>query len=409
MKKLELREGSALSTAVAKWRQFWFTPEPTTTLGLIRIFYGLLMIVWALALRGDLYDLFGEKGVLPTSPISPYSWGLLKFWETDQALLVVWVVLLLSAIALTVGWHSRIAALLLFVCLFSLWHRNPFVFNNGDLLLRIEALMLALAPCGAALSLDRRRTNGGSIWPAQIRAPWIIRLMQVEVCLIYLTTVRAKLDGNTWNDGTAVSFALRYGPDSPIVPDWLLNSPVLINLFTWGALAIELAIGIFVWNKKLRPWVLGAGVLLHLTIMVTIHVAFFSFAIFILYLAFVSPDTVERLIRRPEARAELKQKLMFWRRNRPIPVAKTPSPVHAEEEDLLDDYDDFPEEEVVPVGAPAHRRVDGDYGHADYEDVEYEVEEEPVAPAYSRRAERRSRRYESDTEPVIGGGHRRLD
>ena len=49
MKKLELRDGSVLATAVEMWRHFWFTPESTTTLGLIRIFYGLLIVVWAIA------------------------------------------------------------------------------------------------------------------------------------------------------------------------------------------------------------------------------------------------------------------------------------------------------------------------------------------------------------------------
>jgi hypothetical protein len=70
---------------------------------------------------------------------------------------------------------------------------------------------------------------------------------------------------------------------------------LLVNLATWGTLALELALGVLVWNRRLRPWVLAAGVIMHMMIMITIAMAFFSLAMFVLYLAWISPDTVERL------------------------------------------------------------------------------------------------------------------
>ncbi len=70
-----------------------------------------------------------------------------------------------------------------------------------------------------------------------------------------------------------------------------------MNAATWGTLALELSIGIRVWNKRLRPWVLAGGLLMHsvIMIMITIVVGFFAPAMFVLYLAFVSPDIVQRL------------------------------------------------------------------------------------------------------------------
>ena len=63
----------------------------------------------------------------------------------------------------------------------------------------------------------------------------------------------------------------------------------MMNAVTWGALATELSVMILVWNKRLRPWVLAAGVVMHTTIMITIAVGFFTLAVFVLYLAFVPP------------------------------------------------------------------------------------------------------------------------
>jgi hypothetical protein len=179
--------------------------------------------------------------------------------------------------------------------------RNGFVFNAGDALVRIEALFMVLGPCGGALSLDRRRT-AGSFWSAQVRAPWVVRLMQVQLSLIYLSSVREKLTGATWNDGTAVSYALRL-PDLAAfsVPTWVSADPLLMNLATWGTLAMELGLGILMWNRRSRWWVFAAGVVMHTLILLSLAVAFFTVAIFVLYIAFIPPDVASRLVSKPRA------------------------------------------------------------------------------------------------------------
>ena len=44
------------------------------------------------------------------------------------------------------------------------------------------------------------------------------------------------------------------------------TSAVLLNLFTWATLAFEATFFVLVWNRRLRPWVLGIGVAFHLGI-----------------------------------------------------------------------------------------------------------------------------------------------
>ena len=58
---------------------------------------------------------------------------------------------------------------------------------------------------------------------------------------------------------------------------------------------MELAIAVLVWNRRLRFWVLGAGVLMHLAMMINLNIGFLSLAMFVLYLAFVPPDIVEHM------------------------------------------------------------------------------------------------------------------
>ncbi|MFE5948541.1 HTTM domain-containing protein [Streptomyces sp. NPDC056480] len=273
------------------WNSFWFQPQPMIVLGIVRICFGLLVAAWAIALLPDLLTFFGSSGVSPHPMSIPYTWGLLHLFPADQAVFTVWAMTLLSALALAAGWHSRAAALVVFVCLMSFTRRDPSVINSGDALLVVEALFLTLAPSGAALSLDRRRT-AGSFWTSQRRAPWAVRLLQVQMCLIYLTTVQLKLRGETWIDGSAVSYALRLPELANFqLPGWLVGQPQIMQIATWGTLFVEFALATLVWNLRLRPWILCAGATLHLSILATIKVGCFSFAVFILYLAFIPPSS----------------------------------------------------------------------------------------------------------------------
>jgi hypothetical protein len=284
---------SRFAAYIDGWRGFWFTPQPAYTLGLVRMVFGALAVAWTLSLLPDLYDFFGEDGVAPQPTHWAYEWGFFEFWTSDNALLIGWVVLLLAAIALTVGWHSRLAAVVVFVLIQSFMQRSRWVFNGGDALVSIEVMVLALCSCGAALSLDQRRRTG-SFWSAQTRATWPIRLMQVQLSMIYLVNVQAKLSGEAWVDGSAASYAWRTWALFS-VPEWLTGNAILVNVATWGTILIELAIAILVWNRRWRPWVLSIGIALHLSIMVTLSVGFHSLAMFVLYLAFVPWETVKRL------------------------------------------------------------------------------------------------------------------
>jgi hypothetical protein len=301
-------------TAANGWRRFWFRSQPAYTLGLVRIAFGALALGWTLSLLPDLYDLFGPNGIQLQQPARGLQWGLFAVWNSDRALLVGWAVLLISSLTLMIGWHSRLAALAVFVLILSFEHRNPWVWNSGDLLVRLEALFVALSPCGAGLSLDQRRRTG-TFWSAQQRPQWPVRLMQLQLSLIYLASASSKLNGSAWPEGTAVSYALRL-QDMLLVPTphWLANNALLMNAATWGTLAVELSVGILVWNRRLRPWVLATGVVMHTMIMIAIAVGFFSLAMFVLYLAFVPPETAQRLPRSTKQMATKMLRGRRWRR-----------------------------------------------------------------------------------------------
>jgi len=287
-----------MRAAAASWDRFWFAPTSTSPLALIRVAFGVIVIAWALGLAPDLLTFFSAGGMLRTQPLGGTAqWTVLALLPSDEAVSALFALLLLAASCLVLGFHTRLASTIVFVVVISFERRNPFIFNAGDGLIRIMAFYLMLAPAGESFSLDRWRRAKDRFWEFPVRPVWPLRLMQVQLSAIYLSAVWEKVRGEPWNDGTAFTYALRYDLLHRFpVPAWLTDTTILVNLATYGTLATELALGVLVWNRKARPWVLAAGVFLHLSVDYSIRIGFFSVTMLALYLAFAPPDFADRLL-----------------------------------------------------------------------------------------------------------------
>jgi hypothetical protein len=283
-------------TMPAAWRRFWFQPQPTSTLALTRIAFGIVVLVWGVSLRPDLYAFFTDQGI-PVAPSGRTALTLLSWSQSPAMVTAVWLVLIVVALSYTIGLHTRIAGVLTFLCLLSLQRANPEILNSGDVLLRLIAFFMMFAPAGVALSVDRLRRGAEPFWTFPARAPWALRLVQIQLSVLYVSTVWWKFQGETWNDGTALWYVWHLDQLSRFtMPGILTESLILVNVLTFGTLAMELAVGVLVWVRAARAWVLLAGVILHLAIEFTMNVGLFSWVVFVGYLAFVSPDASTRFI-----------------------------------------------------------------------------------------------------------------
>ena len=290
--------------AIARaWERFWFEPTSVATVAVVRIAFGLVAFGWTASLAPDLMSFFGRRGIIPVQPSNRFWIGVLSPAAPDWAVYLAWGLLLVAAACLVIGYHSRLASVLVFIGILSFERRNPFIFNAGDVLVRNLAFYVMLAPTGAALSLDAWRRARDKLWEFPKRAPWAMRLIQIQLSVVYFATVWAKVRGNDWNDGTAVSYALRLTDLERFhVPSFISTNLTVSNLATFGTLALELSIAFFVWNRKIRPWVLAGGVAMHLAIALNIMIGFFTMAMFTAYLSFVPPETTERVLARAAAR-----------------------------------------------------------------------------------------------------------
>jgi hypothetical protein len=284
------------------WDRFWFRPVPTSTLGVFRIAYGLVLTVWTLTLLPDATSFFASDGVLAEHSSDGWRWSLLFLDDSHAAVLGLMGALLVAAVCVMVGYRTRLATVVAFLLLVSLRWRNIWVMNGGDSLLRHIGFFMMLAPAGAALSVDRWRTAKDRFWSHPLRAPWALRLIQIQISVVYLFTVWLKAQGERWNAGTAVSDSLRVGDLVRFELPWAITDSLLIaNLLTYGTLAAELALAVLIWPRATRPYVIAVGVALHLFIEVTLSLGFFSIVMIMAYISFSPEDVTSRYLERVRA------------------------------------------------------------------------------------------------------------
>jgi len=278
-----------------RWFFGWGSP---VTMGVFRIIVGSLLFI-NLAMIGVYFDSwYSEKGYVPIRASERWSGDLVRLNLLDgvtdvRVTAAFYIATMLAALLTAVGLWTRISSIALYILLTTIHHRNPLILHGGDTVMRCACLYVALAPSGAAVSLDRflalRKTPGlamawVSLWPQ--------RLVQIQVAIIYFTTVWHKWFGNWWKEGIATWFPanLREFDRFP-VPDFVDRQPV-VAITTYGTLLVELSLATLVFYKPFRKWVLLGGILLHGGIEYRMNIPLFAFLMCSLYVAFYEGDEV---------------------------------------------------------------------------------------------------------------------
>jgi uncharacterized membrane protein YphA (DoxX/SURF4 family) len=285
------------------WQAFFHAPESAAPVGVFRLLFGLMVAADTLLLFGDARRLLGPAGMLNAEhyrlKYGRSRFTLLAFLpQRDASVHAVLGLQLVAALCLAVGLWTRLSAVVTFLTLVSITNRNPAMTHGGDTVSRLMAFLLIFSHAGKALSVDALLAGAAGPVPVGegMYSPWCLRLMQIQVSIIYLRTVYWKLRGKKWRDGTAA-----YYPTQLVnyrrfeLPRWALNG-VAIRLATWGTLVLETALGTLIWVREFRYPVLVAGAAFHLMLEVLINLQLFGFVMLASLTLFIYPDDAQQLI-----------------------------------------------------------------------------------------------------------------
>ena len=273
------------------WNAVFFAERDPRLASVLRIGYGVLLLINVALWAPDLRLWFTESGVLPLAAgreiINEHAPTILGWVDGDWWVWLCYGLLVASAVLLTVGWYSRIQAIIVLVLLTSFQDRNYAIVDGEDTLFRMFAFYLALCPAGWAFSLDaRRRKRRGLDEPPPI--PWGLRLFAIQISVVYLSSAIEKSLGTDWLAGTALYYVSRV--DNAFgkfpLPAFAFETLWLTKLMTWSVLALEWALPVLLWVKRTRRAALAVAIVFHLSIEYTMNLFLFHWLMLLGLLSF---------------------------------------------------------------------------------------------------------------------------
>jgi hypothetical protein len=289
---------------IRAWNRFWFQPTSARPLGMIRILFGLLALANLGFMTVDMDYWIGGDGLLqgqePTQVANALFISPLQYLQDPISIRVAFAFTALMALGLTVGWRTRLMSVGFYLGQLSINVRAWPTCSGADVLLMTYAFHLMLSPCGAAYSIDawlEARKRG--TWGEPLIVPWAQRLIQIQISLVYILAASLKLGGECWINGTALHYVFTNAEvrrfDLTFLSS-LPHYPILINLMTYSALAMEFMLGYLIWFRSARPWVCCLGLALHSGILLTINIPIFGELMWVGYLAFLTPPEFDRFL-----------------------------------------------------------------------------------------------------------------
>lgn len=293
-------------SAYREWCRFWFDSGDARWVAVYRVLLSSGLFFFYLSRQFDYEFLYSNDGVLPfshyyhvipeplRSPI-PYEW-LARIPEVGQGLHALFLLLLLllafGIIGRGLAWFAFILHMV-FIC------RNPLLIYGPDMVGTFFLAYLAMMDSNRFAS-PWKRSRAAKV---DALTSVGVRLVQVQVCIIYLYSGFEKAKGNSWWQGDALWRALSNGQ----LVSWdfglLKHFPMMIAVSTFTTVLWETYFPVLVWVPRTRYWMLGFGVFLHLLIAFTLNIPFFSWFMCATYVLFLPSVWAERLFKQKQMSA----------------------------------------------------------------------------------------------------------
>jgi hypothetical protein len=277
----------------------------------LRIGYGLAYFGFLLREFPHREALWGPSAAWSPALAHQYArsadwYGWIKSWYTllattdDTRFELSYAFALVVCAAMVLGLRTRFTSVAFMLVVTTFSARDVFLGDGSDNVLVLMSIYLAFSACGRRLSLDsRRRSRTTDAAPASSRrlaTGALAELAEVrrravtvahnaavvvigcQMCVIYGAAALWKVQGRTWQDGTAMYYVLHI--------DWFRVWPSLSDLIAGNALGtcviayatvfVQLAFPFAVFTKRLKYVLLVLLLAMHLGIALLMGLPVFS-------------------------------------------------------------------------------------------------------------------------------------
>ncbi|WP_395741907.1 HTTM domain-containing protein [Prosthecobacter sp.] len=267
----------------------------------IRIAFALVSLLNLMQIWPERAVFFTDAGMVDPEVVKKYTVGpYFSVFALCRDLSAVSTYMLFNGAAmllLLLGIWPRVAAVIIYAWYVSYSMRAPLISVGWDEVLRCTAFLVLVSPMPACWSLRSRKARKRS--PPEPYVPcYGLTLMRVQLAVIYLQAVLARLDNEFWMSGEFMSFFL-LSHNSRWPGLWVLNYGLPLKVLTYLVLLVELAIPILLMVRRWRWYGFITGIALHAGIcLMSYNLVLFFLAMMVLYLSFLQPEDFDRLQRR---------------------------------------------------------------------------------------------------------------
>jgi len=246
------------------------------TLAAFRVALALVVLVDLARRFPDAGAFYTDGGVLPRSVLASLSpsYAAVSLHALSGALVVQLALFALAAaaaLALLVGYRTRLAVVVTLVLLVSIQLRNPFVLNSGDVLLRRLLFWASFLPLGSRWAVDAADADERDSVVGLATAGLV-----AQVIVVYATNAVVKLRADVWLRGDAVRYAFQLDHFTILLGDVLAGWSPALRLAGWAWLCLLVCSPLLVaLTGRARAALVGAFAAFHAGMVVTMQLGVF--------------------------------------------------------------------------------------------------------------------------------------
>ncbi|QMU63638.1 MAG: HTTM domain-containing protein [Flavobacteriaceae bacterium] len=283
-------------------------PVKTAPLAVFRILFGLLMTFAIIRFLSygwvsDFYIapkfFFKYYGFEFVKPIGNYTYGL-------------FVIALLSAIGMMLGYRYRLSAILFFLIFTYIELMDKTTYLNHYYFVSLMAFILIFLPANSYFSIDAQKNTN----IAFDKIPrYCILIIQWMLAIVYFYAGLAKINSDWLLEAMPLKIWLPARYDIPLLGD-LFQKEWVHYFMSWGGMLYDLTIPFLLFYKRTRIFAFILVVIFHILTRVLFPIGIFPFVMIFATLIFFGPAFHENIIGILKRRFRLPQikigKILRW-------------------------------------------------------------------------------------------------
>lgn len=250
------------------FKTFCTVPMATYGAAVLRIGYGIASVAYYVTNYTDRKYLWAVDGVYPFSAFEESlfrpAFSLYEFATSNTAFEFIFHIGIAVAVLFTLGVGGRLMTCLHYIFMFSIFIRNPILLDGGDNLAFLVLLYLIPVNTTTVLAVRRKKMVSNEPRLAVLLHNTGLTFIVTQLCILYLASAMYKIQGQFWQDGTALYYILKVPEYSwPVITDHIITNSWLVAAVTYCTVFFQVLFPALILRKETRVLVVILGIIFH--------------------------------------------------------------------------------------------------------------------------------------------------